>query len=94
VIYIVFETFQKPEADDMTFPNIPFKTIGGAIVAAVGYLSSPDVFAVLPKKVAAVVTVLGIILSAVGARHAVKKVETKVDDLTTAAETGQFPTPK
>jgi len=49
------------------------KTIIGAIVAAVGYLSQPDVFALLGARPASIVTVAGVLLSALGLRHAVAK---------------------
>jgi len=49
------------------------KTVWGALIAVFGYLADPSVLAVLPPKVAAVVTGLGIILSAFGARDAIAK---------------------
>ena len=49
------------------------KTIWGALVAAFGYLSKPDVLAMLPEKWASVVTVIGGIILAIGARDAIAK---------------------
>jgi hypothetical protein len=50
-----------------------WKTITGAIVAAVGYLARPDVLHVLPPKVAAVVQAAGAVLAIIGLRHAIAK---------------------
>ncbi len=55
------------------FSHFTSKTIWGGIVATLGYLSQPEVFAVLPKKVAAVVMGIGTILSITGAREAIAK---------------------
>ena len=52
---------------------MPWKTITGAVIAAIGYLSQPEVFAVLPEKLASLVTAAGALLSAVGVRHAIAK---------------------
>lgn len=49
------------------------KTVLGAVVATFGYLSQPDVLAVLPKKAAAIVTGIGVVVSVVGARGAIAK---------------------
>ena len=50
-----------------------WKTILGAVVTAVGWLSQPEVFNALPERAAAVVTAAGAILAAVGLRHAIYK---------------------
>lgn len=57
----------------LNFNLIKSNTIWGVLTAVFGYLSSPDVLAILPPKVAAVVTGLGIIWGAVGARNAIAK---------------------
>lgn len=51
-----------------------WKTITGALIAAFGYISQPQVLAVLPEKVAGVVTALGGLLAALGLRHAIAKI--------------------
>lgn len=50
-----------------------WKTITGAVLTVLGYLLQPDVLAVLPEKVAAVITAIGAVLAAVGIRHAIAK---------------------
>lgn len=57
--------------------NLGWKTISGALLTVVGYLSQPDVLAVMPEKLAAIVTSVGILLSVFGLRVAVAKVESK-----------------
>jgi hypothetical protein len=52
---------------------VPVFDASGTLIAVFGYLADPSVLAVLPPKVAAVVTGLGIILAAFGARAAVAK---------------------
>lgn len=49
------------------------KTVAGSIIAALGYLSQPEVMAVLPKKAAAIVTTVGIVVSVLGVRGAIAK---------------------
>lgn len=49
------------------------KTLWGTLLAVFGYLSQTDVLAVLPVKVAAVVTSIGAVLAAVGIRAAIAK---------------------
>lgn len=49
------------------------KSIVGAIVTATGVLLDPSAFAVLPHKVATVVTAVGGILTVLGLRHAISK---------------------
>lgn len=49
------------------------KTVWGVIVAVLGYLAQPQVLALLPEKVAAIVTGLGIILGGFGIRAAIAK---------------------
>lgn len=49
------------------------KTIWGTLTAAFGYLSQPDVLAILPEKWAKVITVIGGILLAIGLRDAQAK---------------------
>jgi hypothetical protein len=49
------------------------KTIWGALTAAIGFLLSPEVFAILPEKVAAVVGAIGAVLAAFGLRSAVAR---------------------
>ncbi len=51
-----------------------WKTITGAVVWAVGMLSQPEVFAILPDSVGKVIMAVGGVLSAVGLRHAVAKI--------------------
>jgi hypothetical protein len=46
------------------------KTVAGAAVAAFGYLSDPQVYAVLPHNAAAAVTAAGVLLSVIGLRTA------------------------
>lgn len=47
------------------------KTVLGAIVTALGYLSDPTILALLPHKAAAIVTAVGGVLTALGIRHAI-----------------------
>lgn len=49
------------------------KTICGAILTAIGILSRPDILAMLPEKVSAVVTAAGAVCTVVGVRHAMAK---------------------
>lgn len=49
------------------------KTIWGTLLAVLGYLAQPEVLAVLPEKVAAIVTAIGVVLGAIGVRHAIAK---------------------
>lgn len=53
--------------------RLGWKTITGALVTAVGWLSQPQVLQLLPDKVAYIVTAAGAVLTAVGIRHAVAK---------------------
>lgn len=53
--------------------SIASKTVIGAFVAAIGYLSQPEVLAMLPKKYADIVLAVGGVLTAIGLRHAVAK---------------------
>lgn len=53
--------------------RLGWKTITGALVWVVGTLSHPDIFATLPANVAAVVSAVGVVLGAVGVRHAIAK---------------------
>jgi hypothetical protein len=58
----------------VSFTNLfKSKTVWGVLIAVFGYLADPGVLAVLPPKVAAIITGLGIILGAVGAREAIAK---------------------
>lgn len=50
---------------------IKTRTVLGAVLAVIGYLAQPEVLAVLPAKVAAIVTAIGIILGTIGARAAI-----------------------
>lgn len=50
-----------------------WKTITGAVVAAFGFISQPQVLAIMPEKFAGIVIGLGGLLSAIGIRHAIKK---------------------
>jgi hypothetical protein len=47
-----------------------WKTAAGASLAAVGFLLSPDVFALFPANVAHILTVAGEVLTALGLYHA------------------------
>ncbi len=49
------------------------RTVLGAVLAVIGYLAQPEVLAVLPAKVASVVTAIGLVLSAIGVRAAIEK---------------------
>lgn len=49
------------------------KTVLGALTTAAGIVSQPDVLALLPHKAASVVTVVGGVLTVIGARHAIDK---------------------
>jgi len=53
--------------------DLGWKTFTGAVVWAVAQLSRPEVFAVLPEKVAHLVSVAGAVLAAFGLRHAIAK---------------------
>lgn len=54
--------------------HIGWKTITGALIAFLAWISSPEVLAVLPPKVAAFIGSLGVLLSIIGVRHAQAKV--------------------
>jgi hypothetical protein len=54
--------------------NTGWKSITGAIVAILGYLSQPSVLAVLPEKVASIIIAVGALLAVVGIRLAIAKV--------------------
>lgn len=49
------------------------KTLWGTLLAVLGFLSQPSVLAVLPEKVAAVITAVGVVLGVFGLRVAVAK---------------------
>ena len=49
------------------------KTVWGVIIAVVGFLSQPEVLALLPEKAAAVIIAIGTVLGAFGLRAAVAK---------------------
>jgi hypothetical protein len=51
-----------------------WKTLTGSVVAAFGYLSQPQVLAILPQKAAGIITALGALLAAIGVRHAIAKI--------------------
>lgn len=53
--------------------RLGWKTISGAILWGVGILTSPEVFAALPGPLASVVSVVGVVLGALGVRHAIAK---------------------
>lgn len=53
--------------------NLGWKSILGAVVTAVGYLSQPDVLALLPHTAASIVSAVGGVLSVIGLRAAVSK---------------------
>lgn len=57
------------------FMKFGWKTISGALLTAFGYVSQPDVMALLPTKWAAWVMAIGGVLGAIGIRHAVAKVK-------------------
>ena len=57
----------------LNFDALTSKTIWGTIIALVGFLTQPNVLAVLPQKVAAIIGAVGVILAAVGARDAIAK---------------------
>lgn len=48
------------------------RSVGGAVLAAIGFLSQPDVLAVLPETPAKIVMALGAVLSVIGLRFAKK----------------------
>lgn len=48
-----------------------WKSIAGAVVTALGYLSQPGIFDLLPTKAAAVVTSVGAVLGVFGIRVAI-----------------------
>lgn len=50
-----------------------WKTISGTVLAVLGYLLQPEVLAVLPSQVAGIVSAIGVVLAAVGIRHAIAK---------------------
>jgi hypothetical protein len=49
------------------------KTVWGAILWVIGFLTQPGVLSALPEKVAAVIQAVGIVLGAIGVRHAIAK---------------------
>lgn len=53
--------------------KLGWKSISGAFVAAFGYVSQPAVLAVLPEKVAHLITAAGAVLTVIGIRHAIAK---------------------
>jgi predicted membrane-bound spermidine synthase len=56
-----------------------WKTLAGALVWAVGMLTSPDIAAMLPADVSGVVQVVGAVLTVFGLRAKVGEVDQKVD---------------
>jgi hypothetical protein len=55
----------------LNFSMLTSKTIWGTVIALVGYLLQPNVLAVLPEKVAGIITAIGGLLAAVGIRAAI-----------------------
>jgi len=55
----------------LNFSLLGSKTIWGTVIAIVGYLLQPSVLAVLPEKVAGIVTAIGGLLAAIGLRSAI-----------------------
>ncbi len=49
------------------------RSVLGVILAVIGYLAQPEVLAVLPAKVASIVTAIGLVVSAIGLRAAIEK---------------------
>lgn len=50
-----------------------WKTLAGVVIAAVGALSAPDVFNLLPPAAGKLVTLVGTVLAALGLYHAASK---------------------
>jgi hypothetical protein len=50
-----------------------WKTITGGIAIALGLVSAPGVLDLLPTKTASIVEAIGVLLAAIGIRHAVAK---------------------
>lgn len=57
--------------NNLKFDLLRSKTMWGTLLAAIAYLSSPEVLAILPPKWAAVVTTIGGLLAAIGVRDAI-----------------------
>ncbi len=55
--------------------RLGWKTIVGALVWGLGYVSSPEALSMMPPKVAAIVTAVGAILAAFGLRDAGAKTQ-------------------
>lgn len=49
------------------------KTVWGVLIAVLGFLSQPEVLALLPEKIAAIVIAIGTVLGAFGIRAAIAK---------------------
>jgi hypothetical protein len=49
------------------------KTVWGVIIAVLGFLSQPQVLALLPEKVGAIIIAIGTVLGAFGIRAAIAK---------------------
>ena len=62
-----------PKTSVSQFSWFTSKTIWGALLTVFGYLTQPGVLSVLPEKIAAVVTSIGVVLAAIGVRTAIAK---------------------
>jgi len=53
--------------------KLGWKTISGALIWAVGTITSPEVMSMLPESIASIVQAIGGVLAALGLRHAIAK---------------------
>ena len=61
------------------FDFLKSKTIWGAVLTAFGYVAQPEVLGVLPEPAAAIVSAIGLVLTAFGIKYRQNQIEQKVD---------------
>lgn len=55
------------------FDFLKSKTVWGAIVAVIGFITQPAILGVLPEKVSGIILAIGALVTAIGARDAIAK---------------------
>lgn len=53
--------------------KLGWKTITGGLLYGIGIASQPDVLAILPPQAGGLVQAIGVVLAALGIRHAIAK---------------------
>lgn len=65
--------------------TLGWKTLSGVLLTVFGFVSQPEVLAVLPERIAAIVMAIGMLLAGFGIRVAFARVEAKADTAIAAA---------